>query len=627
MLRFNHLSLRRGQRILYSDVDLTLHSGWKVGISGANGTGKSSLFSLILGELHADAGDFNRPAQWTISHLAQETPAVTTSAIDYVLDGDAELRQIESELTKAGARNDGKHLGELHARFEVIDGYGARSRAARLLDGLGFAADQHDAPANSFSGGWRRRLNLAQALMCRSDLLLLDEPTNHLDLDAVFWLEDWLRNYPGTLLLISHDREFLDRIVDHIAHIERQQICFYTGNYSAFEKIRAQQLAQQASAFHRQQQEIVHIKRFVDRFRAKATKARQAQSRLKALQRMTLIAPAHVDSPFQFGFRPLEKLPNPIMRLQDASAGYGDRIVLSGASLTLSPGSRVGLLGHNGAGKSTLLKLLAGELPLIEGKREHSADLKIGYFAQHQVEQLHGDDNPLQHLRRLDKDAAEKDLRDHLGHFGFREDMALDKVGPLSGGEKARLVLAMLVYQRPALLLLDEPTNHLDIEMRHALVMALQDYPGAMVIISHDRHLLRTATDTLLLVADTHVRTFDGDLDNYRASLSGSGERKKPLIEHSANARKERRRQAAQQRQQLQPLKKKVRRLEDTIEKLQAEKERILDALAEAGIYDADNKDRLTHLVKQQGRIDQALAEKERHWLETSEALEAAEQS
>ncbi len=625
MLNFRDVSLRRGQRVLFQHATLAIHAGWKVGITGANGTGKSSLFALVLGQLHADGGDFSRPSQWTIAHVAQETPALDTSAIDHVLDGDAQLRHIERELAAAAARDDGQALGELHHRLESIDGYGARNRAERLLSGLGFATAQFDRPVRSFSGGWRMRLNLAQALMCRSDLLLLDEPTNHLDLDAVFWLEDWLLGYAGTLLLISHDRDFLDRIAGHIAHIERQQIRLYTGNYSSFESARAEQLAQQASAYERQKQEIAHIQKFVDRFRAKATKARQAQSRIKALERMTLIAPAHVDSPFHFTFKAPEKLPDPLLTLRGASTGYDGRAVLSNVDLTLYAGNRVGLLGANGAGKSTLIKLLAGDLPVLAGERLHSSDLKIGYFAQHQLEQLRDEDSPLQHLARLDLQAGEKELRTHLGCFGFEGDMALGKVGPMSGGEKARLVLALLVYRRPALLLLDEPTNHLDIEMRHALSVALQGFAGAMVIISHDLHLLRTTTDELYVVSDGRVGVFDGDLDNYRALLSSKTESEKRPTAHSASVRKEQRRIEAARRQQRQPLEKVVRQWEDSVEKLAQEKERILSAMADPSIYDLENRDRLDALLKNRSRVEKELAEAEQRWLEASEALEESD--
>jgi ATP-binding cassette subfamily F protein 3 len=500
------------------------------------------------------------------------------------------------------------------------------------MDGLGFAPDQLDRPVSHFSGGWRMRLNLARALMSRSDLLLLDEPTNHLDLDAVLWLEEWLRSYPGTLLLISHDREFLDTVVGQILHLEQQRIRLYPGNYSAFERIRAEQLAQQQSAFERQQREIAHIRSYVERFRAKATKARQAQSRLKALERMQEIAPAHVDSPFHFAFAAPESTPHPLLRLEQAAAGYGGRPVLQGIDLSLAPGDRLGLLGRNGAGKSTLIRLLAGELEPLGGRREPAQTLTTGYFAQHQLEQLRPDESPLWHLQREDPGAPEQALRDFLGGFGFSGERALEPVAPLSGGEKSRLVLALLVYQRPNLLLLDEPTNHLDLEMRHALAQALQEYQGAMVIVSHDRSLLRTTTDQLLLVADGGARPFDGDLDDYprwlaaqraRGAQTGTGTEDKG--EHSAQARRERKRLEAEQRRRLQPLRSRLQVLERQLEELQREQARLEQRLADAGIYDEQRKGELRELLGHKAELDRRLGTTEEHWLLTGEELEEAE--
>ena len=622
MLNFNQVTLRRGKRILFEKVSMMLHPGWKVGITGANGTGKSSLFGLVLNNLQHDAGEFQLPNQWVTAHVAQETPALETSALDHALDGDRELRQLEKDLQLAEQENNGAKLAELHEKFATIDGYSAPSRAARLLHGLGFKTEQHDQAVKSFSGGWRMRLNLAQALMCRSDLLLLDEPTNHLDLDAVFWLEDWLKSYPGTLLLISHDRDFLDRITDHIAHIEQQQIKLYTGSYSDFEKARAEQLAQQSIAYARQQKEIAHIQSFVDRFRAKATKARQAQSRVKALERMSQIAPAHVDSQFHFSFQQPEHLPDNLLKIEKASVGYDEKIILSDINLTLTPGDRIGLLGPNGAGKSTLIKLLAGELKNKHGSRREAKDLKLGYFAQHQLEQLHDDDSPLLHLQRLDKYATDKDLRMHLGHFGFQGDAALEPVGPLSGGEKARLVLALIVYQRPSLLLLDEPTNHLDIEMRHALIMALQGYEGAMVIISHDRHLLRTATDQLLLINSGKMLEFDGDLDSYKTVLKTTESDLDSNSKNPSNNRKEQRKLEAENRKQLQPLKNKIKKVEREMEKIQEKKDLNHQALSESDIYADDKKETLNKLLVEQGQIQQTLEELEIDWLALQEELE-----
>jgi ATP-binding cassette subfamily F protein 3 len=629
MLRFSQVSLHRGGRTLFADLSFTLHPGWKCGVAGANGSGKSSLFALVRGALHPDGGTLALPPAWTIAHVAQEVAAGERAAIDYVLDGDAELRAIEAELERARAAGDGLQEAALHARLDVIDAWTARARAARLLAGLGFAPGDEPRPVRDFSGGWRMRLNLAQALMCRSDLLLLDEPTNHLDLDAVLWLEDWLRAYPGTLLLISHDRDFLDRVADHILHLEARaeaaRATLYTGNYSAFERARAAELAREQAASEKQRREAAHMRDFVERFRAKASKARQAQSRLKMLERMPEIAAAHVDSPFHFEFRAPEKLPAPLLVLKDGAAGYGDITILSGVNLSLAPSDRVGLLGPNGAGKSTLIRLLAGELALRSGERIGARDLKIGYFAQHQLEQLHLDDNALTHLTRLDPRAREQELRDFLGGFGFVGDRVLEPVAPFSGGEKARLVLALLVYQRPNLLLLDEPTNYLDLDMRHALGLALQDYAGALVVVSHDRYLLQSVTDRLLRVADGRATAFDGDLDEYAAWLARRRSRAPAAGAPAATTnRKEQRRQDAERRRQLQPLKARLQALEAELERLSAAKARIEAALADGALYSGAEKDKLKALLLEQGRVQQALAAAETAWLEAGEELEAA---
>ncbi|GAB6041236.1 ATP-binding cassette domain-containing protein [Endothiovibrio diazotrophicus] len=629
MIHFSDAALHRGTKTLFEEVTLTLHAGQKVAVVGANGVGKSSLFSLLRGELSVDRGECTLPPNTVIAHVAQETPGVERPAIDYVMDGDSELREVERQLA---ATDDGTRQAELHGRLEAIGGYTARSRAARLMHGLGFVPGSEERPVASFSGGWRMRLNLAQALMCRSDLLLLDEPTNHLDLDAVLWLEEWLRGYPGTLLLISHDRDFIDRVAHHIAHLERRRLTLYAGNYSDFEVRRAELLAQQQSAFERQQREVAHIRSYVDRFRAKATKARQAQSRLKALARMELIAPAHVDSPFHFAFRSPEKSPHPLLQLEKADGGYGETVIFRGAELNLAPGDRVGLLGPNGAGKSTLIKLLAGELQPLAGRCAPSPDLKIGYFAQHQLEQLDPAASPLLHLQRLDPKASEQALRDFIGGFGFRGDDALAAVAPFSGGEKSRLALALIVYQRPNLLLLDEPTNHLDLEMRHALTVALQGYEGAMVVVSHDRALLRTVADRLVLVGDGAVAPFDGDLEEYRQWLEGRRRQEDAPpageeinAEHSAAARKERKRAEAERRKQLAPLRREFERLEKRMEKLAAEKAAMDERLADPALYEAANKETLKGLLLEQARLDGELAETEEAWLAAGEELEAAD--
>ena len=638
MLVFDDLSLRRGPELLIGGLSLSIHPGWKVGLTGANGTGKSSLFALILGELPADGGSFQRPARWVIAQVEQETPAVSQSAIDYVLDGDTELRQIQAGLAQAEADDDGNALGRLHADLESIDGYTATSRAARLMHGLGFRAHQEHLPVRDFSGGWRMRLNLAKALMCRSDLLLLDEPTNHLDIDAVLWLEEWLASYQGTLLLISHDRDFLDRVVNHIAHVEHRELNLYPGNYSDFERQRAERLSQQASARVRQERERAHIQSFVDRFRAKATKAKQAQSRLKQLERMELIAPAHIDAPFHFGFQPPDRLPDPLVMLEKLSVGYNGMPVLSGLNLRLSPGDRIGLLGVNGAGKSTLVRALVGELDAMQGEREANPGLVSGYFAQHQLEQLDVEAGALLHMQRLDPRLSEQQGRNFLGGFGFSGDQVDSPVGNFSGGEKARLVLAMLVHRRPNLLLLDEPTNHLDIEMRHALSLALQEYEGALLVVSHDRHLLTTVCDRWLLVSDGRVRDFDGDLDDYRRWLKDSPDLGGNGWEDASNAaaggagvgvsaadRKQQKRDQAEARKRLQPMKKELRKLESELDKLSTEQQAMEAELADSTLYEPEAKQRLTTLLADKGRVDQRLEEVEERWLELSEQLAEAE--
>ena len=587
---------------------------------------------MLLNQLHVDEGEFSMPPGLEIAHVAQETPAVSYSAIDFVIDGDKELRQLQQQLEVAEQQNEGLKLAELHSTLDHIGGYTAQARASRLLNGLGFTAEQEQEPVKSFSGGWRMRLNLAQALMCRSDILLLDEPTNHLDLDAVIWLQDWLCKYPGTLLLISHDRDFLDSITDHIIHIEQQRAEIYKGNYTAFEKMRAEKLAQQQAAFVKQQREIEHIQSFITRFKAKATKARQAQSRVKALERMELISMAHVDSPFNFSFPAPDKMPNPLLQIEQADIGYADKIVINQVRLSISPGDRIGLLGPNGAGKSSLIKVLASEMQPLRGKVQLAEALKIGYFAQHQLEQLRLDESPLWHLQQLDKQATERDLRNFLGGFDFRGDKVVEIVRPFSGGEKARLVLALLVYQNPNLLLLDEPTNHLDLEMRHALSMALQEYEGALIVVSHDRHLLRSVTDQLLLVADGTVQPFDGDLDDYRNWLS---EQKRALVETTDEAqmtpsvvsRKELRKQEAERRKRLKPLLDRLKKSEQAVEKYHAEQKILEQQLADPDIYSETQKQNLKKLLAQKVEVDNALELAEMEWMDVGELLEQSDEN
>jgi ATP-binding cassette subfamily F protein 3 len=624
MIVFKSLSLRRGARLLFEEVNFAVFAGQKVGVTGANGAGKSSLFGLFLGTLHADSGELSVPPNLVIAHVAQETAADARAAIDYVLDGDAEYRALQAELEQSG--DDGMRQAELHARFEAIGGYDAKARAGRLLNGLGFAPGDESRAVAEFSGGWRMRLNLAQALMCRSDLLLLDEPTNHLDLDAVIWLQDWLSDYPGTLLLISHDRDFLDEIADHIIHIENKAVTLYTGNYTAFETRRAELLAQRQAAYEKQQREIAHIRSFIDRFRAKATKARQAQSRIKALARMELIAQAHADSPFDFQFLTPAKLPRPLLRLDEADAGYGDKSILENVSLTLMPGDRVGLLGANGAGKSTLIKTLAGALPPRAGQIVRAQDLRLGYFAQHQMEQLALDESPLWHLQRLDPKAMEKDLRGFLGGFDFRGEQAEAPIAPFSGGEKARLALALIIYQRPNLLLLDEPTNHLDLEMRYALGLALQDFEGALVVVSHDRYLLRTVADVFWLANEGKMQVFDGDLEDYRKRLGerreaqGAGETAPAGV-----SRKDQRRQDAERRQLLRPFQQALNKAETLLERLAQSRAEVEAQLADPALYEAAAKARLQSLLLDKARLERELEAAETAWLEAGEALEAAQ--
>jgi len=626
MLSFKNIALRRGTRVLFANTSFTLHKGQKVGITGANGVGKSSFFALLRNEIQADEGDFTMPPNLEVAHVAQETPALDQAAIEYIIDGDQELRRLEKEISLAEQSDDGIKQAELFSKMEVIGGYTARVRAARLMNGLSFKTSQETHPVSSFSGGWRMRLNLAQALMCRSDVLLLDEPTNHLDLDAVIWLQDWLCKYTGTLLLVSHDREFLDTITDHIVNIEHQVATIYTGNYSSFEKMRAEKLSQQQTAFVKQQREIEHIQSYITRFRAQATKAKQAQSRIKSLERMEIIAQAHVDSPFNFSFSTPEKLPTPMIKLEEVDIGYGESPILKNVDLFIAPGARIGLLGPNGAGKSTLIKVLANELEATSGIVQHANTLKLGYFAQHQLEQLHLDMNPIWHLQKINPKATEKELRNFLGGFNFKDDKIFDLIEPFSGGEKARLVLALLVYQNPNLLLLDEPTNHLDLEMRHALSMALQDYKGAIIIISHDRHMLRSVTDELYLVANGSVTAFDGDLDDYRTWLNEQKLLANAPLESigtspSAN-KKEQRKLDAERRKKLKPLYDALKKADRNLEKYHTQQKGFEEQLADSAIYDEENKEKLKKILLEKAQVDIALEETELEWMELSEQLE-----
>ncbi len=628
MIAFRKLTLARAGRPLIVDANIQLHAGQRVGIIGPNGCGKSSLFAMLLGELHQEAGDLEIPPGWVIAEVAQETTALDKAAIEHVLDGDAELRLIEAQMRDAELAHDGERIALAHDRYDTVGGYAARSRAESLLAGLGFAAGDLERPVASFSGGWRVRLNLARALMCRSDLLLLDEPTNHLDLDAVVWLEAWLRSYPGTLLVISHDREFLDNAVSHILHVDNRSLRLYRGAYSAFEEQRAARLVVQQASFEAQQREIAALTRFIERFRAKATKARQAQSRAKSLARMETLAPVHFDAPFHFSFIQPAASPDMLLVLEKVAIGYPDREVLGDVELVLRAGARVALLGRNGVGKSSLIKVLAGSMKALRGERREGKGLTIGYFAQHQVEQLRPDESPLQHLMRLDPRAREQDLRDYLGGFDFRGDGALAAVGPFSGGEKSRLALALIIWQRPNLLLLDEPTNHLDMEMRYALTLALQSFEGAVVLVSHDRHLLRTTVDDFLLVAEGKVRPFDGDLDDY-ANWLQTGAAPEPLDEPSERgpSKREARQQSAQRRadlaQRRRPLERELKALDAALAAFQSEKSALDRSLADESLYLSDARETVQLKLVRQAEVGRAIDEAETRWLQVHERLEA----
>ena len=621
MIRLSQVTLRRGTEPLLEHADLAVHGGQKIGLVGPNGCGKSSLFALLLGEIDADAGDVQVPADWTVAFMAQQIRELDRPAIEFVLDGDARLRAAEFAVIEADRSGDGEAIARAHQQLADAGGFDARARAGALLDGLGFDATDHERTAGEFSGGWRIRLSLARALMTPSDLLLLDEPTNHLDLETILWLEDWLKRYAGTLVLISHDRDFLDHVVDDIVHVEHRRLNRYSGGYSAFERQRAERLSVQQARYEKQQKQIAHMQAFVDRFRAKATKAKQAQSRIKALERMEQVAPAHADSPFDFEFPDPPRAADPLVAMREAALGYGDTVVLNGVSLNLSAGDRIGLLGVNGAGKSTLVKALAGELEPLSGRIESARGLRIGYFAQHQVEQIDEKASPVDNLARIAGDVPEQKLRDFLGGFAFSGDLATDPCSRLSGGERARLVLALIIWRAPNLLLLDEPTNHLDLEMRHALTVALQGFTGAVVTVSHDRHLLAETVDDFWLVADGGVAPFAGGLSAYRERVrrSESDGGKPPS---GGNRKAERRRKAAE-RERLKPLTRRVDRLTAEIDRLQARRAELAEALADAGVYDPDRADELKRLLADDGELKRRIDELEAEWLVAEEELEA----
>ncbi|AVF53750.1 ATP-binding cassette domain-containing protein [Pseudomonas fulva] len=626
MIRLSNLTLQRGPQRLLDGAEMTLHTGHKAGLIGANGAGKSSLFALLRGELSPDGGDCHLPADWRIAHMRQEVDTLDRVAVDYVLDGDVRLRRVQAALAEAEQAHDGTALARLHSELDSADGYTADARARKLLAGLGFTNEQMDRRVGDFSGGWRMRLNLAQALMCPSDLLLLDEPTNHLDLDAILWLEDWLKGYPGTLLLISHDRDFLDAVVDHVLHVEQRKLNLYKGGYSAFERTRAERLAQQQQAYEKQQAQRAHMEKYIARFKAQATKARQAQSRIKALERMEELSAAHVDSPFDFVFRESQKISSPLLSLSEGRLGYGDKAILEKVKLQLVPGARIGLLGPNGAGKSTLIKNLAGELEPLSGRLVRGENLAVGYFAQHQLDSLDDKASPLLHLQRIAPTEREQTLRDFLGGFDFHGDRVDEPVVNFSGGEKARLALSLIAWERPNLLLLDEPTNHLDLEMRLALTMALQEFAGAVVVVSHDRHLLKSTTDDFLLVADGKVEPFDGDLDDYSRWLVEYRQRNAPVSSAVTNPdktdKKAMRQAAAALRQQLAPHKKTADKLEAELNQVHAQLAEIETALGDGGLYEAARKDELRELLARQTALKQREGDLEDAWMQALETLE-----
>ena len=619
MINLKNISLRRGKHLLLEKLDWTIYHKQRIGLIGANGAGKSSLFALLLNQLQPDLGAIEIPRQLRLSHVAQEMPAYHASSIDYVLDGDTELRALEAALAEANSNNDGEKIAIFHEKLSIIDAYTAPARAAQLLSGLGFSHAEQQKSINEFSGGWRVRLNLAKALMCRSDFLLLDEPTNHLDLDAVLWLEQWLIRYSGTLMIISHDRDFLDKTVDHIAFISQKRLKLYTGNYSTFEKNRADELMLQQATFEKQQRRLSHLKTYVDRFRASASKARQAQSRLKAIERMDVVCAVQADSAFQFSFKEPSACPNPLICLDRAAVAYGDRTILSNINLTIAPKERIAILGPNGAGKSTLIKLMANALSVQLGSRTAGSGLKIGYFAQHQVDQLQLTDTPFIHLRRLAEKTPEQDIRNFLGGFDFAGERVFEPIKNFSGGEKSRLALAMIVWQQPNLLLLDEPTNHLDLEMRLALSLALQAYGGAMLLVSHDRFLVRTTTDTILLVVDGQLQEFDGDVTDYEKWLldyrkqqakPASGQKVKSEL-----SKKEQRQQDARIRELRRPLLQKIKKLETELSDLEHQLDKVETLLRDAALYDDDQKPRLQETLAQQASLKKLLIATEESWL------------
>lgn len=623
MIILSQISLRRGSKLLLQNADITIQPGQRLALIGANGSGKTSLFALLLGQLGADSGDIQGMNNLRLAHMAQEVSSTALAAGEYVLRGDNQLADLRDQLAAREAAEDFEGAATLHTKLEEIDGYSAERRVDRLLQGLGFDQGAAERPVADFSGGWRIRLNLARALMTPSDMLLLDEPTNHLDLDATLWLQQWLQGYPGTLLMISHDRDFIDATCERILQIEHRQLQGFRGNYSDFEKQRAERLANQQASYEKQQRRIAEIDDFVRRFRYKATKAKQAQSRLKELERMQQLAPAHIDSPFDFNFMPAGKTSDPILLLDDVSIGYGDSPVLEKVAVALRPGTRLGLLGKNGAGKTSLLKSLVGELPLMAGRRVPGEHCRIGYFDQQQLEVLDMEASAALHLQRVSPDAREQEILDFLGGFNFRGDGATSPIAPFSGGEKARLALALVVWQKPNLLVLDEPTNHLDLDMRHAMEVALQGFDGALILVSHDRHMLRNTVEELLLIHNGRVEEYNDDLATYEkwilSSFSGPGNESTPARD---NSRREKRQQAAADRARLKPLRHKLKKVETEMESVEAALAEMETRLAATEIYEAEAKNELATLLQEQGEMKVRAETLEEQWLELQQGIE-----
>lgn len=633
MIEIRNLSLQRGQKILLQEANLTIYPGQKIGLIGKNGTGKSSLFALIKGEISQNGGDIRIPKQWRWAAVKQETPALALSALDYVLQGDHELQILQQALKQAEHNGDGMQQAEYHARLDEIDAYSAPARAAKLLNGLGFSQTEQQNTVSSFSGGWRMRLNLAQALMCRADLLLLDEPTNHLDLETVLWLENHLANMPTTQIIISHDRDFLNATTTQTAELAQQQLTLYGGNYDFYQQERAQRLQQQQAAYTRQQAQIQHLQSFIDRFKAKATKAVQAQSRIKALARLERVAPAHLDSVFSFHFAQPDHLPNPLLKLEHIELGYQNQTILHHIDLSVEAGARYGLLGLNGSGKSTLIKAISGQLSPLSGQIIRAEKLNIGYFAQHQLDTLRLDQSPIWHIQQLSPQTREQEIRQFLGGFAFSGDMALQAIEPFSGGEKARLALAMIVWQKPNLLLLDEPTNHLDLDMRHALTLALQSFQGALIVVSHDRSLLEATTDQLIYLHQGQLHHFDGDLTDYRQWRLNQ-EPKNATVSTAptgSTSRKDEKRLQAQQRQQraalAKPLLSQISRAEKDMSLWQQQQQEYEAFLASETAYQEENKTKLQQILSQLAELKAKLAQTEENWLQWQQQLEEIDQN